>query len=174
MTEQNRVLKGIPTGGQFAPDTHAESPVALAPASGQPHRDQIAGDWTNFSNARDAMAQSAMDSLADSVDREFGEGSSVFLEVDPEQPSWMRVTGVRTPAGGRVNNGVFQAWKFDDELDLSPSEAASYLPADDGSHWWDNAVKVSDEEPGYIGDRTGTEEWHLDLAKVRASKAAAA
>lgn len=174
MTDQNRAPKGIPAGGQFAADTRSEASVSLAPSNGATYRSQLAGNWSDFTSARDAMAQSAMESLAASLDREFGEGTTVLLEVDPVQPTWMRLSGVRQPNGARINNGLYQGWKYDDDFDLSPVEAAEYLPADTGAPWWANAVQVKTTDKGYIGERTGTEEWHLDISKVRAAKVAAA
>lgn len=161
---------GKPTGGQFAPNTHAEGTVALA-APDQSYTQRLAGDWNTYADARDVMAQSAMESLAASIDREFPEGSTVLLSVDPDHPSWMRVSGVRMPNGKRANNGVFQAWKHDGDEDISPLEAAEYLPSDEGSLWWEDATQLSDEErPASMN----YDEWHLDLAKVRARKALAA
>lgn len=160
---------GKPTGGQFARTSHSDGVPSLAVSPGQFYREELGGHWDRFTTARDAMAQSALESLAASLDRDYPAGSSVFLSVDPEKPTWMKLTGIRTPDGQRIDDTEFTGWKYDSEADISPLEAAEYLPADD-SPWQDLAVRVPDED----ALDPAVNEWYVDIDAVKALKERAA
>lgn len=160
---------GKPTGGQFARTSHSDGVPALAVSTSRFYGAQLDEHWGRFTTARDAMAESALESLAASLERDYPAGSSVFLSVDPERPTWMKLTGIRTPDGGRIDDTEFTGWKYDSEADISPLEAAEYLPADD-SPWQDLSVRVPDEE----ALNPAVNEWYVDIAAVKALKEQAA
>lgn len=163
-----RQPEGIPTGGQFAPSRRPEGSTTLTVSPGQFYRNELGGHWDCFTSARDAMALSALESLSASLDRDHPEGSSVFLSVDPDRPTWMKLTGIRTPDGQRIDDTEFTGWKYDGDADISPLEAAEYLPSDD-SPWHDVKVRVPDED----ALDPAVNEWYIDIAAVKALKARA-
>jgi hypothetical protein len=166
--KQARHAGGQPTGGRFATMTHGEGgSLAVSPA--QFYGDQLQEHWGRFTTARDNMAQSSLETLAASLERDYPEGSSVFLSVDPKHPTWMKLTGIRTPDGKRIDDTEFTAWKHDSDSDISPLEAAEYLPADD-SPWQDLATQVPDEDAA----NPAVNEWYVDFAAVKALKEQAA
>ena len=165
----NRQPEGIPTGGQFARNTHSDGVPSLAVTPARFYGDQLEEHWGRFTTARDAMAQSALESLSASLERDYPEGSSVFLSVDPDRPTWMKLTGIRTPDGQRIDDTEFTGWKYDSDADISPLEAAEYLPADE-SPWQDASVRVPDEE----ALDPAVNEWFLDIEKIKGLKQQAA
>ncbi|HEX9086518.1 MAG TPA: hypothetical protein VF867_03230, partial [Arthrobacter sp.] len=79
---QARHAGGQPTGGRFAQMTRGEG-GALAVSPAQFYGDQLQEHWGRFTTARDNMAQSSLETLAASLERDYPAGSSVFLSVDP-------------------------------------------------------------------------------------------